>query len=246
MLCRKMPMSKNSTGAPMMRQFLSSLLISVLILSLHAYGQTDDEEFRIRAKFRDSEGESIGNAEFRVKSRFGQVYYGGITRSDEFRFKVDLDAPWLFNRSIDVFIEDFFVDSLVVSDHGQVDTTFRSDFRIGDEPDRPLPMGFPDPIEVGFLVSVFDSDSDELLVSSPLEEEFLRGDVDQDGKSMKTTFHSCKPTLVVPGLAPRLAISRAIISATSAITTCFLRTGRRAMIHQSYPRSQLILRTMDS
>ena len=51
-------------------------------------GQVENPDFSIRADFRDAMGESVGNAKFLIKSRFLQVYYGGVSRKDEFRFQI--------------------------------------------------------------------------------------------------------------------------------------------------------------
>ena len=143
-------------------------------------GQVENPDFSIRADFRDAMGESVGNAKFLIKSRFLQVYYGGVSRKDEFRFQIELDDPSLSSQSFAVYLKDYLVDTLSTDSAGFLDQTFRSDFKPDDAPDRPLPAGFPDPLNVGDVVSVYSGATNQLLFSSPLVEEFARGDLDHD------------------------------------------------------------------
>ena len=119
--------------------FTASMLVAV------AQAQVENPDFWIRAKFRDSADESVGNATVKVKSRFLQQYYGGVTRLDEYRFQLEIDSLQYANKSIDVKVDDFFVGTHAINSSGFLDVTYRSDFKPEDAPDLPLPANFPDP-----------------------------------------------------------------------------------------------------
>ena len=155
--------------------------LAMLFCASSAFGQVENPDFRIRAKFVDGNDQSVGNATFLIKSRFLQVYYGGVSRLDEYRFKLNLSSSDYADQSFDFFLGDYFVGTHAADGEGILDVTYRSDFHAGDEPDLPLPTDFPDPVDVGDLVSVLDHLTGSLLMSSYLGEEFARGDVDQDG-----------------------------------------------------------------
>lgn len=163
-----------------MRASLLALLISCGLYS-PASAQVENPDYRIRAEFRDESGESVGNATVKVISRFMQVYYGGVTRQDEYRFQISLESSQYANRSFNVNVNDFLVGTLNTDSQGFLDVTYRSDFHAGDEPDFPLPAGFPDPIDVGHTASIFDASNGNLVLSGIFGEEFERGDSDHDG-----------------------------------------------------------------
>ena len=154
--------------------------IAATALPTIAQGQVEQPDFRIRAEFRDPQGESIGNATVKVISRFMQVYYGGVRRSDEYRFQVSLDWTAVANRLLDVKVDDFLVGMHTPNSSGFLDVTYRSDWKPDDLPDLKLPAEFPDPIDVGNTDSIFDATTHELLLTSVFGEEFERGDADHD------------------------------------------------------------------
>lgn len=171
------------------------LALSLWAVSVTAFAAgAESPDFRIRADLDDALGQSVGNATFRIKSRFMQVYYGGVTRNDEYRFSVQLDSLSLDHLDLDVFLDvglaggDYFLGSFLASDAGLLDVNFRSRWHVGDEPDLPLPTDFPELVDVGHLVKIFDTGTHELLFSAALEEEFLRGDVNQDKKVDELDF----------------------------------------------------------
>ena len=167
-------------------------------------------DFRVRAQIRVPNsssvmaGESLGNVEFRIRSRYGQLYYGGVVRSDEFKFTVELDytnssdfsdfAASVYNTDYDVYINNAFV--------GRVDTNAQTfgigvleyDSRHPEFPALPLPAAFPEPVNVGDTVRIFAAaggaapaigsalPAGSPLFQSNLQERFSRGDVNQDGK----------------------------------------------------------------
>jgi len=173
-----------------------------------AHAQVENADLRIRADFRTSESaawapdESVGHADFRIHSRFLQLYYGGVHRNDEFRFVVSVDftevsgfpagfATSEFNTDMDAFINNAFV--------GRVDMNAQSlgigkldyDSRHATPPQLPLPANFPDPVNTGDIVRLFPAalvvpqigaplPSGTPLFESPLGEQFERGDVNQD------------------------------------------------------------------
>ncbi|MCA9240951.1 MAG: hypothetical protein KDA37_12160 [Planctomycetales bacterium] len=146
-----------------------------------ALAQEENPDFKILAKFRDANDESVGHARVRVKSRFLQVYYGGVSRKDEYRFELQLDSQQYANRSFDFLVDDYFVGTHTVDGAGFLDLTYRSDFKPDDAPDLPLPTDFPDPIDVGNTAWVLDSLTGEVVLSSVFGEEFRRGDSNEDG-----------------------------------------------------------------
>lgn len=175
---------------------------AVLATALPAHS-ADNPDFRIRAKFRDSNNESVGNADFRIKSRFLQVYYGGVTRSDEYRFKVDFDFTDIsgfdasFIGSIHDTDYDIYINSILV---GQVDMNAAAlgigeleyDRRNPSPPALPLPANFPDPVNTFDTVRMFAAgasfNSDSPLFEGELIEEFARGDANVDGKLDEDDF----------------------------------------------------------
>ena len=67
------------------------ILMTALIATCagSAFAQLDNPDFRFRARLRTADhgqwgsNSAFGNADFRVHSRFMQVYYGGVLRQDE-------------------------------------------------------------------------------------------------------------------------------------------------------------------
>ena len=164
----------------MSRTFFTAAVLA-FAAAAQAWGQAEVPDFRIRAQFRDTLGESIGNADFRVISRFFQVYYGGVSRNDEYKFNVQLDTPSLANQSIYVKLNDFQLAPLTANAAGYVDQTYKSRFHADDAPDLPLPAGFPHTVNVGDVVNVYNNATNALLYHSVLGEPFDRADLDQDG-----------------------------------------------------------------
>ena len=64
-------------------------LASLAVMSTSALAQVENADFRIRADLRVPNdapwgaGESVCNADFRIHSRFMQLYYGGVHRNDD-------------------------------------------------------------------------------------------------------------------------------------------------------------------
>lgn len=168
-------------------------------------------DYRVRSTFRTPQNgawganESAGNAEFRIQSRFLQVYYGGVTRADEFKFRVELDFRGIsgfateyagspYNGTYDVYLENEFVGRFDMNNEGTFGLgALEYDSRHPDPPALPLPANFPDPIDVGMMIRVFAATGgtpqigDPLpggvpVFAGPLEERDARGDVNQDGK----------------------------------------------------------------
>lgn len=184
----------------MKAKLLALLILFGLTSPLKA--QVENPDYRIRAQFRDESGESVGNATVKVISRFMQVYYGGVTRQDEYRFQVSLESSQYANRSFNVNVNDFFVGTLNTDSQGYFDVTYRSDFHAGDEPDFPLPVGFPDPIDVGHTASIFDASNGSLVLTGIFGEEFDRSDSDHDGDVDDDDLDSWKNSYGQVGIGP--------------------------------------------
>lgn len=165
-------------------------------------GQEERPDYRIRADFRDGQHQSVGNAEFRIKSRFLQVYYGGVTRKDEYRFGVELSHALYANREFDVSINDYLVGTVAADAAGWVDVNYLSRFHPDDAPDRPLPADFPDPVNVGDLIRIRDHATSDLILSAMFEEEYARGDADLDGKVDKDDYAILVSHYGQPGIGP--------------------------------------------
>lgn len=202
--------------------------IVVVLASSWALAQTTNPDFRIRADFRTPDNglwaadESVGHAEFRVTSRFGQLYYGGVVRQDEFRFDVEIDLTGVsgfathfpsssYNVNYDVYIDEDFVGRAIqnVETFGIAQVGY--DSRHPSPPRLPLPANFPSPITEGSVVRVFVAasvlpeigdmyPSGEPLFVSTLEEPFARGDVNQDGDVDEADFALFSPHFDPPGL----------------------------------------------
>ncbi|MCA9751779.1 MAG: hypothetical protein KC591_06285 [Gemmatimonadetes bacterium] len=192
------------------------LVTACLTWSATALAQVENPDFRIRAKFRTpNDGswisdESVGGADFRVQSRFLQVYYGGVHRQDEFKFKVSLDFTLvsgfaenfpgsIWDTDYDVYINDGFVGRLYMNTSTLGEGALEYDSRHPDPPALPLPEEFPDPVGPGDVARAFPAAAtlpafgDPLPAGTPLfeqtfGEEFARGDVNQDGKVDEDDF----------------------------------------------------------
>jgi len=186
---------------------MTMTLTAIMSNSVFAMSMTNPE-FRIRAKFRDASDNSVGNADVRVQSRFMKIYYGGVVRNDDFKFKVQLDSASFANSDFDVFLAiagastDFFVGTVTADTAGIVDTTYKTPFKAADAPDLPLPAGFPEPVSVGDVVKIFDHTTSTLVLSAPLEEDIARGDVNQDGKVDIDDFPFLEANFGLPGVGP--------------------------------------------
>jgi len=191
----------------------------------------ENGDFRIRAKFRTAMNaawapdQSVGNATFRIKSRFLQVYYGGVSRSDDFRFKVQLDfttasgfatqyATSPFNSDFDVYINSGFVGRVLKNNIAFGISQLDYDSRNPTPPATLLPDGFPDPVNTFDVVSLFPAAASLPAIGDPLPagapvfqseliEQFARGDVNQDGKVDDQDFpflvSNYDPFHLVPG-----------------------------------------------
>ncbi len=174
-----------------------------------ALAQAENGDLRIRADFRlpDSapwgDGTSVGHAEFRIVSRFMQVYYGGVLRADEYRFTTQIDFTELddfttlfaassYNTNYDVYINDGFVGRVIMNNSGLGIGELQYDSRHPSPPATLIPSTFPDPVNVGDSVSVYIAaatlptigaprPSSPAFLQSDLVEEFARGDANQDG-----------------------------------------------------------------
>ena len=193
-----------------MRMHTLAIMMAAAACTRTALAQRENPDFRIRAQLRTpSNGawganESIGNVDFRIQSRFLQVYYGGVHRSDEFKFSAQLSFTGIsgfasnfpaspYNSNYDIYIGDAYVGRAVM---GQ--TTFgvaelAYDSRHPDLPTLPLPAQFPDPVSVGDTVRIFFAAATMPEIGSPLPpalpliqaelvEAYVRGDANQDRK----------------------------------------------------------------
>ncbi|MEZ6243110.1 MAG: GC-type dockerin domain-anchored protein [Phycisphaerales bacterium] len=189
------------------RLTLAAITLGTLAGSAHAQANPD---YRVRARFRTAPdaswgaNESVGHAEFRVHSRFGHVYYGGVVRADEFKFQVQIDYRDIsgfdpeffaspFNADYDVYINNAFVGRVFMSTEELGLAELVYDSRHPNFPDLPLPENFPDPVELFDVVSVFPATGAAPEIGAPLPagdpmfqseliEEFARGDANMDGK----------------------------------------------------------------
>ncbi len=188
----------------------------IACVSATAWGQADPSDFRIRAKLRVPDeaawaaGESVGNADFRIHSRFMQVYYGGVMRNDDYRFSVDVDftdvSDYLtefpvspYNTDMDIYIEDAFVGRLDMNNPSLGFGELSYDSRHAELPDLPLPSNFPSPVEVHDVVRLYTAAGAVPAIGSPrpsgtplfqgeLIEMFARGDVNQDNEVDEEDF----------------------------------------------------------
>ncbi len=193
-----------------MRCALSLVALSGLVFAGSALAGGGNPDFRIKAGFKTpkngawGQNESVGGADFRIVSRFSQVYYGGVSRSDDFKFSVQLDFTAIssfstqyavspYDTNYDVYINNSFVGRVFMNTPmlGFGELAYQS--RHATPPELPLPADFPDHVNVGDVVRAFAAAStlpnigDPLpggapMFQSALEEKFARGDVNQDGK----------------------------------------------------------------
>lgn len=193
-----------------MRYSLASICLAAFALATPAFAQEANPDLRIRADFRTPDdgtwpdNQSVGHAEFRIRSRFGQVYYGGVIRQDEYKFSVQVDFSEasdmatefpgsIYDTDYDVYINNAFVGRVDMNASQLGFGELRYDSRHAKLPDLPLPAGFPSPVNVGDTVRVFAAAASLPAIGSPLPsgsplfesdlvEEFMRGDVNQDGE----------------------------------------------------------------
>lgn len=186
---------------------MSAVALSVICSAGSAIAQNPD--YRVRAPMRTPNdgqwgaNESIGNTEFRVRSRFGHVYYGGVIRLDDYKFTIQLDFAGIsgfaqqfptsvYNTNYDAYINNEFVGRAIMGADGPGVAYLGYDSRHAELPDRPLPANFPSPVEVGAIVRIYFAAAqlpaigDPLpaataLIQAPLEERNDRGDVNLDG-----------------------------------------------------------------
>lgn len=207
---RRRVVSGLSEKGIVMKSLLSVSVLAALALVSPALGQASGD-LRVRAEIRAPDdgqwaaGESLGNVEFRVRARYSAIYYGGVVRSDDYRFSVQLSftdisdfssqfAGSRYNTDYDVYINNAFV--------GRADTNAETfgiseleyDSRHAEAPALPLPAAFPEPVNVGDTVRIFVASagaapeigaslpSGQPLFQSVFAERFSRGDVNQDGK----------------------------------------------------------------
>lgn len=185
-------------------------LIAATCISSAALAQGGNPDFRLRASFRTpndggwASNQSVGNAEFRVHSRLGHLYYGGVIRLDDYKFTVQVDFrnvsgfatefdSSMYNSDYDVFINGGFVGRVFMSTQTVGLAELVYDSRHPTPPELPLPADFPEPIDAGDIVSVYfvagtvPSIGDPAPFGAPvfeseLGERYLRGDVNADGK----------------------------------------------------------------
>ena len=185
-------------------------VLPVLLAGNSAFAQVEVPDFRLRADFRTPNdggwgaNESVGHAEVRVQSRFLQVYYGGVSRNDEYKFKVQIDFrdisgfaeqfdSSVYNSDFDVYINNGFVGRVLMGTEAAGLAELVYDSRHPSFPELPLPEAFPDVVSEFDLVSVYFAFGEVPAVGDPavlgvplfeaeLVEEFARGDANQDGK----------------------------------------------------------------
>lgn len=187
--------------------FASSALIATSAAT--AFGQGGNPDLRIRADFRTPhdgswpDNQSVGHASFRVHSRFGHVYYGGVIRLDDFKFNVQFDYSEvsgvdtqfpgsIYDADYDVYINNSFVGRVDMNAGAPAVGEFTYDSRHPSPPDLPLPPDFPSPVNTFDTVRVFVAaagapptigsplPAGTPLFTADLIEEFARGDVNQD------------------------------------------------------------------
>ena len=198
-----------------MRHLLLGCVASIVIASPVLAQLTTD--FRVKSDFRNPDNgawganESVGNADFRVHSRFAAVYYGGVQRHDDFTFTVQIDFRAIsgfaanfpaspYNSNFDVYINNAFVGRALMSTAtpGLATVTYKS--RQPVAPELPVPANWPSPIEVGSTVRVFAAGATAPQIADPLptvgtpiytstlEEKWARGDANHDGHVNSADF----------------------------------------------------------
>lgn len=191
-------------------------MVATTCIGHAALAQGGNPDFRVRSSFRTpndgawASNQSVGNAEFRVHSRFGHLYYGGVFRLDDYKFTVQIDyrnvsgfdtefASSPYNTDYDVYINSGFVGRVFMNSEFAGLAELVYDSRHPTPPELPLPENFPDPVNPGDVVSVYfvagamPEIGDPAPVGAPvfesaLEERYLRGDVNVDGKVDEDDF----------------------------------------------------------
>jgi hypothetical protein len=174
-----------------------------------ALAQTEIPDFRIRAALRTpangawGEDESLGNAEFRIQSRFLHVYYGGVSRNDDYRFTIGLDftaisgfssefASSPYNTDYDVYIENAFIGRLDMNASSLGQGSLEYDSRHATPPALPIPENFPEIVNTSDVIRFYAAaaalpaigdprPAGQALIESAFEERYARGDANQDG-----------------------------------------------------------------
>lgn len=195
---------------------LPVLVATCLTLAGVASAQVERPDYRVRASLRTpangawGEKESVGNAEFRIQSRYLQVYYGGVRRSDEFKFNVEISftdisdfetefATSPYNSNYDIYIENGYVGRAIMGLEMPGVALLEYDSRHPEFPSLPLPSNFPEPVDVGQRVRIYFAAATAPAVGDPLptgtpvfssllEERDRRGDVNLDGKVDEDDF----------------------------------------------------------
>ncbi|MCL4220361.1 MAG: hypothetical protein KJZ65_03225 [Phycisphaerales bacterium] len=193
----------------MKRNLVTALLVTSCLAG-SAFAQGGNPDYRVRATFRApadgawASNQSIGHAEFRVHSRFGHLYYGGVIRLDDYKFSVQIDfrsvsgfdtqfASSPYDTDYDLYINNGYVGRALMGSQSPGLAELVYDSRHATPPALPLPENFPEPVGAGDGVSVYFAAPTEPLIGDPapadspifastLEERYLRGDVNFDGK----------------------------------------------------------------
>lgn len=240
---------------------LASLAAGVAIVVASAALGQSNPDYRVKADFRTPDNgawganESVGNAEFRVQSRFLAVYYGGVARSDEFKFNVQIDftlisgfatqfASSTYNSNYDLYINNAYVGRAIMGLVTPGIAELQYDSRHPSPPALPIPAGWPSPINPGSTVRVFFAAPVTPAIGDPfpagtpvfisdLAERFARGDANTDGRVDNSDFAIFAPKfdpqhLTGAHIGPVNATSRATTLPTWPTTPCSSRTGRAA------------------
>jgi hypothetical protein len=174
-----------------------------------ALAQNEVPDYRIRAALRSpangqwGQDESLGNAEFRIQSRFLHVYYGGVSRNDDYRFTIGLDftaisgfstqfAASPYNTDYDVYIENAFIGRLDMNAQTFGQGALEYDSRHATPPALPVPENFPAIVNTSDVIRFYAAapvlpaigdprPAGAALVQAAFEERFARGDANQDG-----------------------------------------------------------------
>ena len=193
-----------------MNVFARIATLAILVAPQIVMAQADTADFRIRADFNIPQNapwganESVGGPDFRIHSRFLQVYYGGVSRHDDFKFSVQFDfrgisgfstsfATSPYNHDFDVYINNGFVGRVHMNAVSLGLGKLEYESRNPTPPSLPIPAGFPDPVNTFDIVRAFAAAATlpaigaalpggAPLFSGELVEQFARGDVNQDGK----------------------------------------------------------------
>ncbi len=193
-----------------MNRYTSLAAIAIVACAPAALAQGGNPDYRLKADLRTPDNgqwggnESVGNVDFRIQSRFLQVYYGGVARQDEFKFKVNVQftdisgfasqfAGSAYNTNYDVYINNTYVGRAIMGLETAGIASLTYDSRHPTPPELPLPAGWPSPIAVDSTLRIFFAAGAAPAIGSALpagtpvfesllEEQFDRGDANQDGK----------------------------------------------------------------